>query len=59
LPVFGGDATDSDHKAIEMLSDVFPRRKVVAVDGLELVKEGGNVHCITQQVPCGMEGGYQ
>ena len=59
LPVFGGDATGSDHKAIEMLSNVFPDRKVVAVDGLELVKEGGNVHCITQQVPCGMEGGYQ
>ena len=56
LPVFGGDARQSDAKAALILRQVFPGRKIVPVDGLELVKEGGNVHCITQQVPADWKG---
>jgi agmatine deiminase len=54
LPVFGEDATDSDNKAEEILKQVFPDRRIVTVDGMALIKEGGNVHCITQQMPKGI-----
>lgn len=53
LPVFGEEATQSDRLAEEILSKVFPSRKIVTVDGMSLIKEGGNVHCITQQMPAG------
>jgi agmatine deiminase len=54
LPVFGGDATDTDQKAIKILEDLYPDREIVPVDGMPLIKEGGNVHCITQQMPAGV-----
>lgn len=50
LPVFGGDAVDTDNKAKDILQKVYPDRKIVTVDGMPLIKEGGNVHCITQQM---------
>lgn len=51
LPTFGGNAADADKKAEEVLSLAFPDRKIRAVDGIEVIKEGGNVHCTTQQMP--------
>ncbi len=51
LPVFGGDAVEADQKAKAILQSVFPDRKIVPIDGMGLIKEGGNIHCITQQVP--------
>lgn len=54
LPVFGGDASETDKQAEEILKQVFPERKIVTVDGMALIKEGGNVHCITQQMPAGI-----
>ncbi len=54
LPVFGGEAELADERAEEILKEVFPDRKIVAVDGMPLIKEGGNVHCITQQMPKGV-----
>lgn len=51
LPTFGGNAADADKKAEEVLSLAFPDRKIRAVDGMEVIKEGGNVHCTTQQMP--------
>ncbi len=53
LPVFGGEFSDTDNKAIQKLKLVFPERKIVPVNGLPLIKGGGNVHCITQQMPKG------
>lgn len=53
LPVFGLDAHETDRKAEEVLQKVFPDRKIIPVDGMSLIKEGGNVHCITQQMPLG------
>lgn len=50
-PVFGGDARSTDEAALNTLAEAFPGRRVVPVDGMALVKEGGNVHCITQQMP--------
>jgi agmatine deiminase len=51
LPVFGGPAEETDKLAIQVLSNVFPDRKIRTVDGMAIVSEGGNVHCITQQMP--------
>lgn len=53
LPVFGGNAEETDKKAIKTLQEIYPDRKVVPVDGTTIIKGGGNVHCITQQMPKG------
>jgi agmatine deiminase len=40
-----------DERAAEILGDCFPGREIVGVPGREILLGGGNVHCITQQVP--------
>lgn len=57
LPVFGGEAEDTDKEAQRVLKLLYPERIIHTVDGMGLISEGGNVHCITQQMPslgCGM-----
>lgn len=51
LPVFGGQAAAADRRAAGILRELFPGRRVVTVDSTWLVAEGGNVHCVTQQIP--------
>ena len=51
LPVFGDDAKHTDEMAVAKLKEIFPNRKIIAIDGSEIIKGGGNVHCITQQMP--------
>ena len=41
----------TDERAAEILGEAFPGREVVGVPGREILLGGGNVHCITQQVP--------
>ena len=53
LPTFGGEAEKQDKDAINVLQKLYPDKKIVAVDGLPIIKGGGNVHCITQQMPFG------
>ena len=38
---------------VEMLSRVFPERKIKGVDAREILLGGGNIHCILQQQPSG------
>ena len=45
-----------DRAALRMLARLFPGREVVGVPGREILLGGGNVHCITQQVPAGRSG---
>jgi agmatine deiminase len=45
------DTNDALAKA--KLSSLFPSRRIVTVPGREILLGGGNVHCITQQEPCG------
>lgn len=40
-----------DNEAAEILERCFPEREVVGVPAREILLGGGNVHCITQQVP--------
>lgn len=41
----------TDEQALDVLGSCFPGRDVVGVPGREILLGGGNVHCITQQVP--------
>jgi len=41
----------TDGAALACLRRVFPERKVVGIPGREILLGGGNIHCITQQVP--------
>ncbi|MET0281946.1 MAG: agmatine deiminase [Steroidobacteraceae bacterium] len=41
----------TDAAAVAKLKRVFPERRVVGVPGREILLGGGNIHCITQQVP--------
>jgi agmatine deiminase len=40
-----------DYAAAEVLRGCFPGREVVGVAAREILLGGGNIHCITQQVP--------
>jgi agmatine deiminase len=43
----------NDDRALGMLRELFPGRQVTGIDCLELVEEGGTLHCISQQQPAG------
>lgn len=51
LPVFGGESEERDLQAVNILTKTFPDRRIVPVKGLALARGGGNVHCLTQQIP--------
>jgi agmatine deiminase len=40
-----------DEEALDAYRDVFPEREVTGVPAREILLGGGNIHCITQQVP--------
>ena len=45
------DRRSDNERALAILREVFPKRKVVGVDATVLGEGGGGIHCITQQVP--------
>jgi agmatine deiminase len=49
VPGFGHEA--SDNAAVEALESLFSTRSVVQIPSREIVLGGGNIHCITQQIP--------
>jgi agmatine deiminase len=51
LPVFDDP---HDAAAVAAYEQLFPDRRVIPVPGREILLGGGNVHCITQQVPLGV-----
>ncbi len=51
LPVFGSIAEETDLMAENVLKNIFPKRRVRKINGMLIIKEGGNVHCVTQQMP--------
>lgn len=42
---------DNDQRAVDIIQQVYPDRKVVLVDARPLFARGGGIHCITQQQP--------
>lgn len=52
FPMFGDS---NDEKARQTLQEAFPDREIVGIYAREILLGGGNIHCITQQVPaaCG------
>jgi agmatine deiminase len=54
MPVFGGKHTKTDEEAASIMREVFKDRIVSTIDGLTLIRGGGNVHCLTQQMPYGL-----
>lgn len=48
LPVFDDP---NDKLAIDLLKSLYPDREIVPIYAREILLGGGNIHCITQQVP--------
>ncbi len=48
VPQYGDE---NDSLALKQIDEMFPEREIVGVATREIVYGGGNIHCITQQVP--------
>jgi len=48
VPVFG---QKNDQKALDIIQNIFPDRKVAGIDCVSLVHGLGTIHCISQQQP--------
>lgn len=42
---------ENDQVAVKLLSELFPTREVIPIQAREILLGGGNIHCITQQIP--------
>lgn len=51
MPVFGGENEQSDRRAVRMMEKLNPGRCVIPVPARDILVGGGNIHCITQQIP--------
>lgn len=51
LPQFGGENEESDRRAAEIMTALAGARKVVPIYARDILVGGGNIHCITQQIP--------
>ncbi|MBR1674974.1 MAG: agmatine deiminase [Eubacterium sp.] len=51
VPQFGGENTESDERAVKILQELCPDRKVIPIYARHILLGGGNIHCITQQIP--------
>jgi agmatine deiminase len=48
VPIFNDP---NDEKALKIIQNCFPDRKVVGIDASDLIYGGGTIHCMTQQQP--------
>lgn len=48
VPQFGDK---NDQNAIQVLKNAFPAKKIIPVFTREILLGGGNIHCLTQQIP--------
>ena len=53
LPAFGGENEESDRRAAQILGKLCPDREIIPVYARDILTGGGNIHCITQQIPAG------
>ena len=50
LPQFGDE---NDAEAVRILGGLFPGRRVYPIPARSILVGGGNIHCVTQQIPKG------
>ena len=48
LPQFGDE---NDSVAVSQMEKLFPEREIVPIPARDIIVGGGNIHCITQQIP--------
>lgn len=51
IPAFGGSNVDSDLQASFIMRELCPDREIIQVPARDILVGGGNIHCITQQIP--------
>lgn len=51
VPQFEGENAASDARACKILQQLCPNRQVIGLPAREILQGGGNIHCITQQIP--------
>ena len=52
MPGFGDD---NDEVAKNIIQDIFKDREVIQIYSRDILIGGGNIHCITQQIPKGIK----
>ena len=50
-PRLASGALALDDDSFRQLARAFPEREIVSIAGIEILKGGGCIHCITQQEP--------
>ncbi|MCD7883313.1 MAG: agmatine deiminase [Lachnospiraceae bacterium] len=48
VPQFGDE---NDRQAVRILAGLFPEREIIPIYARPVIVGGGNIHCITQQIP--------
>jgi len=51
LIIFPKLSEQSDDKAQAILQNIFPKHDVIGIEARNILLGGGNIHCITQQIP--------
>ncbi len=51
MPTFGDKNTQSDERAIALMEKWCPDRTIIPIAARDILTGGGNIHCITQQIP--------
>ena len=51
LPQFGGENEMIDARAVSIMKELCPGRRIVPIPARDIILGGGNIHCITQQIP--------
>ena len=51
VPMFGGKNEVSDARAIDILKGICKDREIIGIPARDILLGGGNIHCITQQIP--------
>ena len=57
LPVYGPADSPNIKEAVEVLSAIYPNRRIVPLPATNILTGGGSFHCITQQQPAAPETG--
>ena len=53
VPMFGGKNEAGDVRAIDILKGICKDREIIGIPARDILLGGGNIHCITQQIPKG------